>query len=76
MSEKNGVTTKTPKKRRRGRPTLAASIDTEQILRAALISFAEFGFGGAKITNIAKRAKVDDSLLHLEKSSRIRLSRL
>jgi len=61
MSEKNGTTTK---KRKRGRPTLAASIDPQQILRVALKSFAEFGFGGAKITTISQRAKVDDSLLH------------
>lgn len=75
MSEKNGVTTTTPKKRRRGRPTLAASIDREVILRVALKVFAEFGFGGAKITNIAQRAKVDDSLLHYHFKSKENLWR-
>jgi len=64
MSVKNGKSATTIKKRKRGRPTLAASINPDQILRAALKCFAESGFGGAKITAISKRAKVDDSLLH------------
>jgi len=56
--------TGTIKKRKRGRPTLAASIDPDKILKVALKVFAEFGFGGAKISTISKQANVDDSLLH------------
>ena len=64
MSIKEDVGRSTNKKRKRGRPTLNASIDQEAILRVALKCFAEFGFGGAKIKVISQRAKVDDSLLH------------
>jgi len=64
MSGKKEVGTTTIKKRKRGRPTLGASINQEHILRESLKCFAEFGFGGAKINAISKRAKVDDSLLH------------
>jgi len=60
MSAKNG---RGIKKRKRGRPTLAASINPDQILRAALKCFAEAGFRGAKTLAISKRAKVDDSLI-------------
>jgi len=48
------------KKRKRGRPTLAASINPDKILKVALKVFAEFGFGGAKISTISKQANVDD----------------
>ena len=64
MNTNNEVVRPVKKKRRRGRPTVEASIDKKQILREALKCFAELGFGGAKIKTISERAKVDDSLLH------------
>jgi len=54
----------TDSKRRRGRPTQAASIDKDQILKMALKCFAQYGFNGTRIKMISQMAEVDDSLLH------------
>ena len=53
-----------PKRRKRGRPTLEASIKQDEILAIALQCFAEWGFEGVSINQISKQANVNDSLLH------------
>jgi len=52
------------KKRQVGRPTEKEALDTNAILRMALRSFAQAGYGGLTISSLAKKAGVADSLFH------------
>ncbi|MEM1236224.1 MAG: TetR/AcrR family transcriptional regulator [Pseudomonadota bacterium] len=52
------------KKRGRGRPRLDASDGRDDIKRAALAEFAQHGFKGASIDQIAARAGVAKRLIH------------
>ena len=50
--------------RKAGRPKEKESLDTQNILRTALKSFAAKGYGGVTISALAKETGVADSLLH------------
>lgn len=52
------------KKRQVGRPSEKNSLETDSILRAALQSFAQHGYGGVTISGLAKKSGVADSLFH------------
>ncbi len=54
----------TDKKRKAGRPANTETINKEAVLKTALEAFAEFGFEGVSVKTIAKRAKINDSLMH------------
>jgi len=58
MSKKN------ESKRQVGRPKEKESLDTQSILRTALKSFAEKGFGGVTLKSLAEKTGIADSLLH------------
>ena len=51
-------------KRKAGRPRKDKDLDTSQILRKALQSFAKEGYGGVTISKLAENLGVADSLLH------------
>jgi AcrR family transcriptional regulator len=51
-------------KRKVGRPTEKAGIDTEQVLAECLKQFAQLGYGGVTIKLLAKQTGVADSLLY------------
>ena len=51
-------------KRKAGRPKKDKELKTNNILRIALKSFAQKGYGGVTINQIAKATGVSDSLLH------------
>ena len=51
-------------KRKAGRPKKNKDLNTDNILRMALKSFAQKGYGGVTINQIAKSTGVADSLLH------------
>ena len=54
-----------PKKKRHvGRPSEKNSIETSEVLKVALKSFARLGYGGVSISSLAKKTGVADSLLH------------
>ena len=63
----------TENKRRAGRPVNSETINKETILKIALEAFAEFGFEGVSVKTIAKRAKINDSLMHYHFGSKIEL---
>ncbi|MEL6597934.1 MAG: TetR/AcrR family transcriptional regulator [Pseudomonadota bacterium] len=52
------------KRRSRGRPRLDASDGRDDIKRAALVEFANHGFKGASVDQIAERAGVAKRLIH------------
>jgi len=58
------MTPKKKEKRAVGRPKEKNSLETKDILRTALKSFAQKGFGGVTIKSLAKETGVADSLLH------------
>ena len=51
-------------KRRVGRPVENSGINTEEVLNVSLKCFAQLGFGGVSISNIAQQTGVADSLLY------------
>ena len=51
-------------KRKAGRPKEQSSLNTDDILRVALKSFAQKGYGGVTLNALAKKTGVADSLLH------------
>jgi len=51
-------------KRKVGRPTEKAGIDTVEVLEECLKQFAQFGFGGVSIKLLAQQTGVADSLLY------------
>ncbi len=51
-------------KRKAGRPKEKLSLNTDDILRVALRSFAKKGYGGVTLHALAKETGVADSLLH------------
>ena len=51
-------------KRKVGRPTEKAGIDTEQVLEECLKQFAQLGYGGVSIKLLAQKTGVADSLLY------------
>lgn len=60
MSELN--TSKKGKKR--GRPAANRELDLEQVLAKTVLVFAEKGFDGAQIKELAKRAGINTAVLH------------
>ena len=50
-------------KRKRGRPSLAETLDLNDILVAALGVFAEKGFDGAQLKDVAQRVGVTNPLI-------------
>lgn len=69
-----GKTTDTRPRRRPGRPHKDAGIDTVgAILDAALDEFATFGFEGARISEIARKAGVANPLIHYHFETKERL---
>ena len=52
------------RKRKVGRPTEKAGIDTVEVLEECLRQFAQFGFGGVSIKLLAQQTGVADSLLY------------
>ena len=52
------------KGKKRGRPAASKELDLEQVLDKAVLVFAEKGFDGAQIKELAKRAGINTALLH------------
>lgn len=57
------MSTNKPSKRKRGRPSLAHTLDLNDILIAALGVFAEKGFDGAQLKDVAQKVGVSNPLI-------------
>ena len=55
---------KSKKGKKRGRPTTNKELDKEEVLDKAVLVFAEKGFDGAQIKELANRAGINTAVLH------------